>query len=466
MSMVYCRSCGHQVHETVRFCPDCGASQTSASSIQDSVTHAIKKSDFPPIAEFLFSSKGRVTRFQLWMSLIANFVIQLFLFQMAKSSDNIGILIIYTAAIIYPAIVILIKRCRDTGLSPKYLWLLLVPLIGFIPLFALLFSESDGSDNSISSDAENIKKQTNSTTSQSTAPDVSYKSRDSVADENSIIDEVFDSKQPYFASEAGQAALHNSNTATSYSMSEQSVGESTGTETIQHPEPVKVNEDSPKKNNDLKKGGLTVLILFLLIILVLWLEHTSPPSKQATIDVQEQYDPASNTTKLVEIKRGNSDQGGASTTQQSIPEAPKTSNIIDPNSYQVIENLGGWSVFNDSTRKDKFPYRGIIFSKIIMQNEVKYLVQIQNESNADLADMTTSILDGYSITNSNCTLKAMSSPDSLRTDIFATVKFSGKTNDILKAWRVDVENNKFVELSPNDVKCTSNTDVGNDGDVD
>lgn len=49
MSMVYCRGCAKQIHETARFCPDCGAPQPGAVRPMVMTATVVDESDLPKV---------------------------------------------------------------------------------------------------------------------------------------------------------------------------------------------------------------------------------------------------------------------------------------------------------------------------------------------------------------------------------------------------------------------------------
>src|SRR5437764_4326456 len=98
----------------------------------------------PSWGEFLFSAQGRIRRYQFWMHwvlpLIVTFLVLSLVLNLAIRDSLVPtiILLLLELAILWPAIVLYIKRAHDRGRSGWFVLLFLVPLLNFWPLIELL----------------------------------------------------------------------------------------------------------------------------------------------------------------------------------------------------------------------------------------------------------------------------------------------------------------------------------------
>jgi uncharacterized membrane protein YhaH (DUF805 family) len=137
MTMVFCRGCGKEIHETAVTCPHCGAPQNTQSisspqrgdenSMIDWYLAALKK-----YATF----QGRARRKEYWYFLLFSFVINVVLIMidgvMGTLSDDSGMGLlssIYSIGIFLPSISAAVRRLHDTNHSGWWLWIPIIPLI-------------------------------------------------------------------------------------------------------------------------------------------------------------------------------------------------------------------------------------------------------------------------------------------------------------------------------------------------
>ena len=83
---------------------------------------------------------GKATRTQFWMFALWNFIISFVLglicgIFLKNYADTVSM--IYSLALLLPALGIAARRLRDGGFSPWLLLLLLIPVIGWIALLVL-----------------------------------------------------------------------------------------------------------------------------------------------------------------------------------------------------------------------------------------------------------------------------------------------------------------------------------------
>jgi uncharacterized membrane protein YhaH (DUF805 family) len=99
----------------------------------------------PSLGEFLFSFRGRISRYQYWIkfflpySLISLGMMIVDMGAGSVSETGIGLFSsIFALAALWPTLAIEIKRCHDRDRSGWYLLISLIPIIGAIWLFVEL----------------------------------------------------------------------------------------------------------------------------------------------------------------------------------------------------------------------------------------------------------------------------------------------------------------------------------------
>lgn len=98
------------------------------------------------ITQLLFSTQGRATRTQYWLfsicSGLLSFVPLLLDLALGTFNEEIGLGILttlYSLALIYPSIAVLIKRAHDRDHSGWYVLLMFIPLINIVISIELAF---------------------------------------------------------------------------------------------------------------------------------------------------------------------------------------------------------------------------------------------------------------------------------------------------------------------------------------
>ena len=84
-----------------------------------------------------FDFKGKADRPAYWWFVLGNFVVALIL-------GFVGLQMIYNWIALIPSIAILVRRIRDTGLSPWHALWLLLPVIGWIIVIVLAVLPTKG----------------------------------------------------------------------------------------------------------------------------------------------------------------------------------------------------------------------------------------------------------------------------------------------------------------------------------
>jgi uncharacterized membrane protein YhaH (DUF805 family) len=134
MTMVFCRGCGKEIHETAPICPHCGAPQTvqSEQSGNDSSAWDWYLVSFKKYATF----QGRARRKEYWYFVLFYWIISIALAftdsAMGTLDENTGLGLlsgIYSIGSFLPALSVYVRRLHDTNHSG---WWVLVPLIPLI----------------------------------------------------------------------------------------------------------------------------------------------------------------------------------------------------------------------------------------------------------------------------------------------------------------------------------------------
>jgi uncharacterized membrane protein YhaH (DUF805 family) len=97
---------------------------------------------------------GRARRKEYWMFVLFNLIFGIVAMMIDGGVGlNIGALpygwiyVLYTLATLLPGIAVCVRRLHDVGKSGWWIFIALVPLIGFIWLLVLMFTDSQPGDN-------------------------------------------------------------------------------------------------------------------------------------------------------------------------------------------------------------------------------------------------------------------------------------------------------------------------------
>lgn len=90
---------------------------------------------------------GRARRKEFWMFMLINFIIQIVL-NFIDITLGLGVLsLIYSLAVLVPALAVTVRRLHDTGRSGFWLLIALIPIIGTIVLIVFTVEDSEAGDN-------------------------------------------------------------------------------------------------------------------------------------------------------------------------------------------------------------------------------------------------------------------------------------------------------------------------------
>ncbi len=130
-SMVFCRGCGKEIHQTAPVCPHCGAVQGTALATSAGAamgfTEAIKTC-FSKYAAF----NGRASRAEYWWFILFGILGGLI--------PIVGLF--FALAVLVPTIAVAVRRLHDTNRSGWWLFIVLLPIVGAIVLIVFYCQES------------------------------------------------------------------------------------------------------------------------------------------------------------------------------------------------------------------------------------------------------------------------------------------------------------------------------------
>ncbi|MFJ4344733.1 DUF805 domain-containing protein [Pseudomonas sp. NPDC089401] len=135
MSMVFCRGCAKQIHESAVSCPGCGATQVAsgaglASSAVANDTPITFGNVFFEVMKKYATFKGRARRKEYWLFVLISTLI---LFALAYVEAMVGspqvISGLYNLAVFIPTIAVGVRRLHDNDHSG---WWMLVPIVNLI----------------------------------------------------------------------------------------------------------------------------------------------------------------------------------------------------------------------------------------------------------------------------------------------------------------------------------------------
>lgn len=144
MSMVFCRGCGKEIHESAPTCPHCGAPQSNSSPQG-------RGGDDNPINYYVGVLKryavfsGRARRKEYWYFLLFSTIASILLAiigEVLGAGDSI--MNLYNLGVLIPSIAVGVRRMHDTNRSG---WWLLLPIVNII----FLAQDSQSGDNNYGS---------------------------------------------------------------------------------------------------------------------------------------------------------------------------------------------------------------------------------------------------------------------------------------------------------------------------
>lgn len=156
MSMVFCRGCGKEIHETAATCPHCGAQQILSTPAAANVAgDEVQAFDwYVAVLRNYAGFSGRARRKEYWFFLLFNILISMGLSLVDRFTGNSGISSgmgflsgLYALGTFIPGIAVTMRRLHDTNRSGWWMLISLIPVIGIIVLLVFLASEGQKTEN-------------------------------------------------------------------------------------------------------------------------------------------------------------------------------------------------------------------------------------------------------------------------------------------------------------------------------
>ncbi|MET3116048.1 uncharacterized membrane protein YhaH (DUF805 family) [Undibacterium sp. GrIS 1.8] len=158
MSMVFCRGCGKEIHETAPTCPHCGASQTVSST---SSALPVESEDISQAFDWYvlvlkkyIQFNGRSRRKEFWFFTLFTILISIGLSIVDRvtgtshfGADSGLLSSLYSLATLIPGLAVSVRRLHDTDRSAWWLLIGLVPVVGVIVLIVFWATDSQRSEN-------------------------------------------------------------------------------------------------------------------------------------------------------------------------------------------------------------------------------------------------------------------------------------------------------------------------------
>ncbi|WP_437182102.1 DUF805 domain-containing protein [Pseudomonas xanthosomatis] len=137
MSMVFCRGCAKQIHESAVSCPGCGATQNGGASGVSTGAAGVSTITFGnvffEVMKKYATFQGRARRKEYWLFAL---VINLIAFLIGFVEGLLGLApivsLLFSLAIMIPAIAVAVRRLHDTDHSG---WWILVPIVNIVFMF-------------------------------------------------------------------------------------------------------------------------------------------------------------------------------------------------------------------------------------------------------------------------------------------------------------------------------------------
>lgn len=155
MSMVFCRGCGKEIHETAATCPHCGAQQTAPAPAANVAGDEVQAFDwYVAVLRNYAGFSGRARRKEYWFFFLFNILISMGLGLVdgitgsSNISSGMGFLGgLYTLGTFIPGLAVTMRRLHDTNRSGWWMLIALIPVIGIIVLLVFLASEGQKTEN-------------------------------------------------------------------------------------------------------------------------------------------------------------------------------------------------------------------------------------------------------------------------------------------------------------------------------
>lgn len=130
MTMVFCKGCGKEIHESAPTCPHCGAPQFTGGSSQNGADKGFIEYATMPLKRYA-EFGGRSRRKEFWFFILGYMLVLVALGILRAVSDTLGGILaaIFYLGIMVPYIAVFVRRLHDTDRSG---WWILVPIANIV----------------------------------------------------------------------------------------------------------------------------------------------------------------------------------------------------------------------------------------------------------------------------------------------------------------------------------------------
>ncbi len=133
MSMVFCRGCAKEIHQSAMACPQCGAPQGVAPAAATTTAAVAPEATgnwyFAVLKKYAVFA-GRARRKEYWMFVLINFLVAVGLGIAEGLAGTNGLISnLYSLAVLVPGIAVGVRRMHDTDRSG---WWLLLPFVNLV----------------------------------------------------------------------------------------------------------------------------------------------------------------------------------------------------------------------------------------------------------------------------------------------------------------------------------------------
>lgn len=156
---MFCRNCGADIPDNVKYCPSCGAEQASPYSTYSQAgyqgtgyTQALPSVGFMDAVKSFFTHyadfSGRARRSEYWYVVLFNILVSLVLGSLISISRSFAFLsTIWSIGVLVPGLALCVRRLHDVGESGLWFLWILLPIAGPIILLVQYCTDSEVGPN-------------------------------------------------------------------------------------------------------------------------------------------------------------------------------------------------------------------------------------------------------------------------------------------------------------------------------
>lgn len=156
---MFCRNCGADIPDNVKYCPSCGAEQASQYTTYSQpgyqgggYTQALPSVGFMDAVKSFFTHyadfSGRARRSEYWYVVLFNILVSLVLGALISISRSFAFLsTIWSIGVLVPGLALCVRRLHDVGKSGLWFLWILLPIAGPIILLVQYCTDSQPGPN-------------------------------------------------------------------------------------------------------------------------------------------------------------------------------------------------------------------------------------------------------------------------------------------------------------------------------